>query len=109
MEPCPKRRSRERIFCGHCSEYLPKTTFYRHRDTFFNSVSNEWNKQDDHSGGSCSAPRKSHEGGSAFNVAKGETAFESESSDEDVDHTERESGPEPQQHQRKLHCHSARW
>ena len=62
-------------------------------------------KQDDHSGGSCSAPRKSHEGGSAFNVAKGETAFESESSDED----ERESGPEPQQHQRMLLCHSARW
>ena len=39
----PKATIERAAFCGHCSEYLPKT-FYRHRDTFFNPVSNEWNK-----------------------------------------------------------------
>ena len=40
------RCSRQKIFCAHCNDYLPKSTFYRHRDCFFNPVSKEWQKSD---------------------------------------------------------------
>ena len=37
--------SRFRVFCNHCDDYIPKSTFYRHKETFFNPVSNSWHKK----------------------------------------------------------------
>lgn len=42
-----KRRSRDRVFCHHCHEYLPKSTFYRHKEAFFSHVSRQWQQKDD--------------------------------------------------------------
>ena len=30
------------IFCPHCDEEVPKSTFYRHRDKYFDPLSSEW-------------------------------------------------------------------
>ena len=30
------------IICPHCNELVSKSTFYRHRDQFFDQLSNEW-------------------------------------------------------------------
>ena len=42
-----KRRYRDRVFCPHCEDYLPNSTFYRHKETFYNPVSREWRKEND--------------------------------------------------------------
>ena len=35
-------RTRRRIFCPHCEEFVSKTTYYRHRDNYFDLQTNEW-------------------------------------------------------------------
>ena len=37
----PKRR-RCLLLCGHCDRYLSKSTYYRHRDAYFNHASGQW-------------------------------------------------------------------
>ena len=43
------RRCRQKHYCPHCNDYLPKSTFYRHRDSFFNPVSIKWLSESDYS------------------------------------------------------------
>ena len=38
-----KRRQR-RIFCGHCERAVPASTYYRHRELFFDVVAQEWQR-----------------------------------------------------------------
>ena len=45
-EPKGKRR-RDRLFCPHCDEYLSNSTFYRHKEAFYNHVSGAWKKSGD--------------------------------------------------------------
>ena len=59
------RRYRQRHFCGHCDEYLPKSTFYRHRKSFFNPVSHEWLRKGDVTAGK-STPRDHQSGDIVF-------------------------------------------
>lgn len=33
------------MFCGHCSQYVSKSTYYRHRDTYYNKEKREWSKE----------------------------------------------------------------
>jgi len=41
---CRKRkRIRGSVFCPHWSETVSKTTYYRHRKTFYDRSSNKWN------------------------------------------------------------------
>lgn len=40
-QPMPKR-SRPLLLCGHCDKYLTKSTYYRHRELYFNPVSLQW-------------------------------------------------------------------
>ena len=51
--PHSKRR-RFLLHCGHCDRSLPKSTYYRHREAFFNPVSGHWEKDDLQSLGSSS-------------------------------------------------------
>ena len=46
-EPPPSRPKRRRVLmiCGHCDRSLPKLTYYRHREAFFNPVSGVWMRQ----------------------------------------------------------------
>ena len=30
------------IYCPHCDDFVPKTTFYRHKKQFYNVVNGEW-------------------------------------------------------------------
>ncbi len=39
--PTAKRRRRS-VYCGHCKERLPPSTYYRHREQFFDVVSQLW-------------------------------------------------------------------
>ena len=32
------------IYCSHCMKNVPKSTFYRHRNRFFDPVSGLWNR-----------------------------------------------------------------
>ena len=36
------KRSRPLLLCGHCDKYLTKSTYYRHRELYFNPVSLQW-------------------------------------------------------------------
>ena len=36
----PSKRTRK--YCCHCSEYVGYSTYYRHRERFFDPVSNQW-------------------------------------------------------------------
>ena len=38
--PVKKRR-----FCPHCSEYVGYSTYYRHRDKYFDLQTQQWNKE----------------------------------------------------------------
>lgn len=40
-----KRRKRTwgDVFCPHCSKTVSKTTYYRHRQAFYNRFTNVWN------------------------------------------------------------------
>lgn len=79
------RRSRERVFCGHCDEYLPKSTFYRHKDTFFNPVSKQWVIEESFSGGSTT------ERSGAGSTLRNTTTVETDSSEGDLDFSGMES------------------
>ena len=30
------------VFCGHCDMKVPRSTFYRHRENFFDEIRQEW-------------------------------------------------------------------
>ena len=32
----------KRKFCFHCNDYVPKTTFYRHREQYFDPITQVW-------------------------------------------------------------------
>ena len=72
------RRCRQKHFCGHCNDYLPKSTFYRHRDSFFNPVSNEWQRRDN-------AGSSSHQHAGVTGSRSGETLFNAGYSDRQQD------------------------
>ena len=42
ISPPPVKRVRDKLFCGHCTQFLSKSTFYRHKADFYNCVANEW-------------------------------------------------------------------
>lgn len=35
-------QSRRMVFCIHCDSKVPKSTYYRHREEFFDPVTNVW-------------------------------------------------------------------
>ena len=37
----PKRK-RRCILCGHCNRLVPSSTFYRHREQYFDVVAQKW-------------------------------------------------------------------
>ena len=39
-----KRRPRKNLFCPHCDEPVPKTTFYRHKKHYYDSRAKRWAK-----------------------------------------------------------------
>ena len=43
---CSRKRSRlrkqNRIFCGHCKEYLSKETFWKHRRAYYDVQNERW-------------------------------------------------------------------
>ena len=41
--PQPKRH-RSLLLCGHCETYVPKSTYYRHKERYFDVVSNQWQR-----------------------------------------------------------------
>ena len=45
ISAAPAKRVRSKLFCGHCTQLLPKSTFYRHKEKFYNSVSSEWQRE----------------------------------------------------------------
>ena len=44
-----RKRRREPILCSHCNRLVSHTTFYRHKATFYDPISNIWdtNKGDE--------------------------------------------------------------
>ena len=38
-------RQRSKMFCGHCSQYVSKSTYYRHRRTFYDKKIRQWSKE----------------------------------------------------------------
>lgn len=40
----PAKRQRSLLLCGHCDAYLSKSTYYRHRELYFNPASLKWTK-----------------------------------------------------------------
>jgi len=34
--------SRRELFCPHCDYLIPKTTYYRHREQFYNPIQEVW-------------------------------------------------------------------
>lgn len=42
--PTAKRRKRRPRRCGHCDELVPESTFYRHKDQFFDKITHQWHK-----------------------------------------------------------------
>ena len=41
-EPRTESSNCRQIFCPHCDEFVPKSTYYRHRDLYFCHHSNQW-------------------------------------------------------------------
>lgn len=37
-----KKKSKKRILCDHCHDYIPKRTFYEHRRLYFDSRTQQW-------------------------------------------------------------------
>ena len=44
--PGTKRRRRS-ILCGHCNRSVSSSTYYRHRELFFDVVSQQWQRHED--------------------------------------------------------------
>ena len=41
--PTAKRRRRiGSVYCGHCKQRVPTSTYYRHREQFFDVVTQQW-------------------------------------------------------------------
>ena len=38
----PKRRKRPSLECGHCGEVVSKSTYYRHKQKFYNPATKKW-------------------------------------------------------------------
>ena len=45
VTPRACKRRRQSMYCGHCDSYLPKSTYYRHREAFFDSISLTWQRK----------------------------------------------------------------
>ena len=43
LDVSSKRRRRKFHFCGHCRRLLPKSTYYRHRELYYDDISQKWN------------------------------------------------------------------
>ena len=39
------KRKRDLLLCGHCNNYVSKSTYYRHRDAFFDPVLEKWERE----------------------------------------------------------------
>ena len=39
--PCAGEK-RRKLLCGHCNNFLSKSTYYRHRANYFNARANVW-------------------------------------------------------------------
>ena len=37
-----RKRRRKTYFCGHCKRILPKSTFYRHRELYYDELCEKW-------------------------------------------------------------------
>ena len=44
--PHPKRR-RSFLLCEHCDRYVSNSTYYRHKEAYFNRVTGQWQQGDD--------------------------------------------------------------
>ena len=44
MESCAPERKRSLLFCSHCDLYVSKSTYYRHRDAYFNPLLGTWDR-----------------------------------------------------------------
>ena len=44
--PCAGEK-RRKLLCGHCSNFLSKSTYYRHRTSYFNARTNVWMTESD--------------------------------------------------------------
>ena len=42
--PAAKRRKHGLIYCVHCEKNLPASTYYRHREEFYNPANQHWQK-----------------------------------------------------------------
>ena len=42
LSPDRSRHTCRRIYCPHCSEYLSKSGYYRHRETYYNAQEHRW-------------------------------------------------------------------
>ena len=40
----PAKRIRASILCPHCDQYLSKSSYYRHRFSFYNKLTKQWSK-----------------------------------------------------------------
>lgn len=90
------RRCRQKLFCGHCNDYLPKSTFYRHRDSFFNPASDEWQTRSDDVIASSNSDRAREIGGQLFGETESDfdAASSAASSDREQDSAIPEGGDE---------------
>ena len=42
--PPQSKRHRSLLLCGHCETYVPKSTYYRHKERYFDVISNQWQR-----------------------------------------------------------------
>lgn len=45
--PRASKRKRSLLLCGHCDRYVSKSTYYRHRDAYFNPLLGTWQRVDE--------------------------------------------------------------
>ena len=41
-----ERQVSRRVYCGHCHKQIPKSSFYRHRNRYYDHVTGEWRETD---------------------------------------------------------------
>ncbi len=41
LEPS-RKRVRASVLCPHCDQYLSKSSYYRHKSSFYNKVTKQW-------------------------------------------------------------------
>ena len=42
----PPKRRRSLMFCEHCDRDVSNSTYYRHREAYFNCVTGQWQQED---------------------------------------------------------------